>query len=68
MRSGVNSGRSILLYVLILLTKVRRIPGNAAENLRLSDNVLMAVIAEGKCSFHQKDNSADIQGNGKNNL
>ena len=30
--SGVKSGRSILLYVLILYTKVQRIPGKAAEN------------------------------------
>ena len=28
----------------------------------------MAVIAEGKCTFYQEDDSADIQGDGKNNL
>ena len=42
--------------------------GDAAGNLRFSDNILMAVIAEGKCTFYQEDDSADIQGDGKDNL
>ncbi len=66
--SGVKSGRSIPLYVLILYTKVQRIPGKAAENLRFCDHVLMAIIAKSEGTFHQEHQGSHIQSNGNYNL
>ena len=59
---------SIPLYVLISYTKVRRIPGKAAENLRFCDHVVMAVIAKSNGTFNQKHQGSNIQSNRNNDL